>query len=257
MCETCGCDGEHEHEHEHEHNHSHSHAHERPAVVSIEQAVLSKNDARASRNRAWLAGREILALNLLSSPGSGKTTLLERTIRSLKDKHALYVIEGDQETAIDAKRIEAAGAPAVQINTANGCHLDAGMTARAFMELKPATGAIVLIENVGNLICPALFDLGERAKIVILSVTEGDDKPIKYPHVFRAAQMLIINKIDLLPYVQFDVGRCVAHARSVNPAIQVLRLSAATGEGCRGWFDWIGAQRQAAQQEALSHGLIG
>ena len=172
-------------------------------MVDLEARILAKNDAIAEKNRAWFKGREILALNLMSSPGAGKTTLLERTIRDLKDEIALYVIEGDQATANDSERIRAAGAAAVQVNTGSGCHLEADMVARGLQELRPPPGSVVMIENVGNLVCPALFDLGEEAKVVILSVAEGDDKPLKYPHMFQAAQMMILNKMDLGPSCRF------------------------------------------------------
>lgn len=204
----------------------------------------------AAKNRAWFAGREILALNLVSSPGSGKTMLLERTIRDLKAELKLYVVEGDQATANDGERIRAAGAPAVQVNTGTGCHLEADMVARGLAELKPLPGSVVMIENVGNLVCPAMFDLGERAKVVILSVTEGEDKPLKYPHMFRAAEVMILNKTDLLPHIDFDVARAIANAREVNPEITVLQVSARRGDGLEGWYGWlrseIGKTREAA-----------
>ena len=180
-------------------------------------------------------------LNLVSGPGAGKTTLLERTVRELQPIQPFFVIEGDQATTNDSLRIKAAGAPVVQINTGSGCHLDADMVARGVAELKPSFGSILMIENVGNLVCPALFDLGESAKVAILSVTEGDDKPIKYPHMFQAASLLLINKIDLLPYVDFGLDRCQAYARQVNPAIEIMMLSAKTGEGLVTWFEWISA----------------
>jgi hydrogenase nickel incorporation protein HypB len=240
------------HHHDHEHNHAHGHEHgPADAVVALEARILAKNDAAAEKNRAWFAGREILALNLVSSPGAGKTTLLERTISDLKRELPLYVLEGDQATAVDGERIRAAGAPAVQVNTGTGCHLEADMVARGLMALKPAAGAVVMIENVGNLVCPALFDLGERAKVVILSVTEGEDKPLKYPHMFRAAEIMILNKIDLLPHVDFDVDRAIAYAREVNPGIAVLRLSARTGEGLDAWYRWLRESRVAARAAAL------
>jgi hydrogenase nickel incorporation protein HypB len=182
---------------------------------------------------------------LSAQPGAGKTSLLERTIRDLSRQLRLFVIEGDQATANDGQRIRAAGAAAVQVNTGSGCHLEADMIARGLQELRPCASSIVLIENVGNLVCPALFDLGERAKVVILSVTEGDDKPLKYPHMFRAADLMILNKIDLLPHVDFDVSRAVANAAQINPAITALKLSARTGEGLETWYDWL-------RQEAAS-----
>jgi hydrogenase nickel incorporation protein HypB len=201
--------------------------------------VLAKNDALAAINRGWFTGREILALNLVSSPGAGKTTLLERTIRDLKSELPLCVVEGDQATSNDSIRIRAAGAPVVQLNTGTGCHLEADMIARGLRELRPALGSIVLIENVGNLVCPALFDLGERAKVAVLSVAEGDDKPLKYPHMFRAAQLLILNKLDLLPYVDFDLDKAIENARAINPELTILCVSARTGEGLPRWYDWL------------------
>lgn len=235
---------EHEHAHRHhEHHHPHHSTSSSGAEVELDIRILAKNDAMAAKNRAWFAGREILALNLVSSPGSGKTALLERTIRDLREELRLFVIEGDQATSNDGERILTAGAPVVQVNTGAGCHLDADMVARGLMELKPATGTVVMIENVGNLVCPALFDLGERAKIVILSVTEGEDKPLKYPHMFRAAKIMILNKIDLLPHLDFEVARVIANARQVNPDIMVLKVSARTGEGLDDWYGWL---RQAA-----------
>ena len=219
-------------------------------MVELETRILAKNDALAAKNRAWFAGREILALNLVSSPGAGKTTLLERTIRDLKDELKLYVVEGDQATANDGERIRAAGAAAVQVNTGAGCHLEADMVARGLAELKPPSGSVVMIENVGNLVCPAMFDLGERAKVVILSVTEGEDKPLKYPHMFRAAEIMILNKTDLLPHVDFSVPQAIANAREVNPGIMVLQVSARSGEGMAEWYGWlryeIGKARAAA-----------
>jgi hydrogenase nickel incorporation protein HypB len=219
---------------------AHSHAAAKPvASVSLEARVLAKNTALAASNRAWFAERGMLALNLVSSPGAGKTTLLERTIRDLRAELPLYVVEGDQATARDAERIRAAGAPVVQLNTGVGCHLEADMIARCMLELRPPQGATVLIENVGNLVCPALFDLGERTKVLVLSVAEGDDKPLKYPHMFRAAELLLLNKIDLLPHVEFDLDRAVENARAINPRLTVLSLSARTGEGLAAWYDWL------------------
>jgi hydrogenase nickel incorporation protein HypB len=220
-------------------------------VVALEARILAKNDAEAVKNRAWFSGREILALNLVSSPGAGKTTLLERTIKDLKDELPIYVLEGDQATANDGERIRAAGAPAVQVNTGTGCHLEADIVARGLMQLRPAAGSVVMIENVGNLVCPAMFDLGERAKVVILSVTEGEDKPLKYPHMFRAAEIMVLNKTDLLPHVDFDVERAIENARAINPDIAVLQVSARTGEGLQDWYGWLREQRAAAQAAML------
>ena len=237
------------HHHDHAEPHVHDHAHA-PAgeVHAIERRILAKNDALASKIRAWLAGREILAVNLVSSPGSGKTTLLERTIPGLTDEVPLFVIEGDQASSNDGKRIRSAGAPVVQINTGTGCHLDAEMIARGLSELKPGPGSIVFIENVGNLVCPALFDLGERAKVVIFSATEGEDKPLKYPHMFSAATLIILNKTDLLPHLDFSVEQAIANVRRVNPNATMLQISARTGEGLDAWFAWIRGQTVEARQ---------
>jgi hydrogenase nickel incorporation protein HypB len=267
MCATCGCgddatlitvagaahdhqhdhphDGAHPHAHPHDHPHDHPHVQEGPPpteTVSLEQRVLAKNDVIAERNRAWLAARGILAFNVTSSPGAGKTTLLERTIRRIGPHRQVSVIEGDQETLLDADRIVAAGARAVQVNTGAGCHLDASMIERALRTLEPADGSLLFIENVGNLVCPALFDLGEYSKVVVISVTEGADKPLKYPHMFAAAGLVLINKLDLLPYVDFDVDLCVRHARSVNPTVEVMTVSATGGDGMDGWCRWIDAR---------------
>lgn len=242
----------HAHEHDHEHDHSHDHDHGHSHTVSLEEAILGKNNELAARNRAWFAGREILALNLVSSPGAGKTTLLERTIRDLADRMTFYVVEGDQATANDGERIQSAGAPVVQVNTGTGCHLEADMVEKGLRHLKPEFGSIVMIENVGNLVCPALFDLGEKSKVAILSVTEGEDKPIKYPHMFQASDLMILNKIDLLPHVAFDVERCLDHARQVNPNIQVLQVSATTGEGLEAWYDWIASEARSYREQAFA-----
>ncbi|MFN6542179.1 hydrogenase nickel incorporation protein HypB [Mycolicibacterium nivoides] len=256
MCATCGCgqDGavitlaghdhphDHQHPHDHDHPHDHSHGdHQHTETVSLEQKVLAKNDLIAEQNRQWLAERGILALNVTSSPGAGKTTLLERTIRELGATRTVTVIEGDQETLLDADRIRAAGARAVQVNTGAGCHLDAAMIHRALESLDPAPGSVLFIENVGNLVCPALFDLGEHSKVVVVSVTEGTDKPLKYPHMFAAAGLVILNKIDLLPYVDFDVETCCRHARSVNPDVTILPTSATRGDGLDAWYTWVHA----------------
>lgn len=228
-----------DHDHHHpRHEHEHAHAHQHGTLIALEQEVLARNSQLAERNRGWFEGRNILALNLVSSPGAGKTTLLERTIRDLRGEPVISVIEGDQATLNDAERIAGTGCKVVQINTGAGCHLDADMLARGLRELAPPLDSVVMIENVGNLVCPALFDLGERAKVVILSVTEGDDKPAKYPHMFRASSLMILNKIDLLPYVNFDVERCIDYARRINPKIEVLQLSATTGEGMSDWYVW-------------------
>ena len=208
-------------------------------VIDVNERVLAKNDLYAQRNRAWLRAANVVALNLLSSPGSGKTTLLERTLRDVGAERAFRVIEGDQETALDAERIRATGFEAIQINTGSGCHLEAEMIGRALATLAPPAGAVVMIENVGNLVCPALFDLGENAKVVLASVTEGDDKPLKYPHMFRAATLVVLNKIDLLRHVPFDISRFVEHVHRPNASAPVLALSALTGEGMSFWYQWL------------------
>lgn len=218
---------------------SHIHAQIHNRTIALEREILGKNDLIAAQNRGWFKGRNILALNLVSSPGAGKTTLLVRTINDLKSELTISVIEGDQETVNDANKIRETGCKVVQINTGTGCHLEAAMVERGYTELDPPLNSIVAIENVGNLVCPALFDLGERAKVAILSVTEGEDKPIKYPHMFRASQVMIITKIDLLPYVEFDVNRCIEYARTVNPDIRIFQLSSTTGEGLNHWYDWL------------------
>jgi len=245
----CKADEGHEHEHNHAHTHANGHTHSHPhshehtpgTRVRVEKDVLGKNDRLADYNRGWLAGRGVLALNLVSSPGAGKTTLLERTVRDLADLSPT-VIEGDQETDRDAQRIRAAGCRAVQLNTGVGCHLDAAMVARGLEELNPAIGSVVFVENVGNLVCPAMFDLGERAKVVVCSVPEGDDKPLKYPHMFRAGRVVLLNKTDLLPYVPFDTERFIEGVRQVNPTLRVIPVSALRGDGLGEWYDWVRAQ---------------
>ncbi len=250
----------HSHSHEEQHTHGHSHSggneHEHHShsasdgtaavtakahsnTIALEKEILGKNQLIAERNRGWLEGRGILALNLVSSPGSGKTTLLERTINDLKDEFEISVIEGDQETINDAERIRATGCKAVQINTGTGCHLEADMLERGLRTLDPAPNSLVFIENVGNLVCPAMFDLGERAKVAILSVTEGEDKPLKYPHMFKVSDVMLLNKIDLLPYVEFDVEHSIDYAKEVNPNIKVLQISATTGEGVAEWYEYL------------------
>jgi hydrogenase nickel incorporation protein HypB len=211
-------------------------------TLQLEREILGKNRLLAERNRGWLEGREIFAVNLMSSPGSGKTTLLERTIRDLGKQRVVSVIEGDQETRLDAERIRGAGARVVQINTGTGCHLDAQMLGRALQQLTPAVGSLLFVENVGNLVCPALFDLGEGARVVIASTTEGEDKPLKYPHMFRAAELILLNKVDLLPHLSFDVARFVAHVHLVNPSAKVLEVSATRGDGLPEWYRWLAAR---------------
>jgi hydrogenase nickel incorporation protein HypB len=257
MCATCGCSDDaavrvlhpdgpgHGHRHDHGHGHDHGHPPEGPDrthTVALERAVLARNDELADANRRLLTQRGVLALNLMSSPGAGKTTLLERTIRDLDGRPPVSVIEGDQETTLDAHRIAGTGARAVQVNTGSGCHLDAAMVARALDALGPPPGSLLVIENVGNLVCPALFDLGEAAKVVIISVTEGADKPLKYPHMFAVADLVLLNKVDLLPYVDFDVDRCAAAAHRVNPGVRLVPVSATRGDGLTAWYDWVRAR---------------
>jgi len=270
MCTTCGCgQGDtriegHSHDHTHEHIHEHdAHGHHHHAehehnhdeslnaahapglsqsrILRIEQDILSKNNAYAADNRRQFARRGMLVLNLVSSPGSGKTTLLTRTLTDLKNELPMAVIEGDQQTVLDAERIRATGAEAIQINTGKGCHLDAHMVGHALENLQTDERSVLFIENVGNLVCPAAFDLGEAHKVVILSVTEGEDKPLKYPDMFHAAGLMLLNKTDLLPHLQFDVEQCIAYAQRVNPGIKVLQVSATTGEGMTQWYQWLQA----------------
>ena len=251
-------DESHEHPHAHEHPHSQAaHAHapgmDGKRMVQIEQDILAKNNAYAQANRQQLSEKGIFALNLVSSPGSGKTTLLCKTITMLEGQ-ALAVIEGDQQTTHDAERIRATGAPAIQINTGKGCHLDAHMVGHAMEQLDLQADSLLMIENVGNLVCPAAFDLGEAHKVVILSVTEGEDKPLKYPDMFRAASLMLLNKIDLLPHLDFDVAGAIAYARRVNPGIRVIELSATSGAGMHEWLDFLHAgviSARAARQETV------
>lgn len=222
MCGTCGCSEDVNH-------------HSR--LVVLEQKVLARNDHLADHNRTWLAERDVVAVNLMSSPGSGKTTLLERTIRELGG--VVSVVEGDQETELDAERIRATGAPVVQVNTGAGCHLDADMLARALRTLDPPPGSLVFVENVGNLVCPAMFDLGERCRAVVMSVTEGADKPLKYPHMFATADVVVLNKTDLLPYVDFDAERFADSLNQVNPGALAINVSATRGDGIQNWYGWL------------------
>jgi len=232
---------DHDHGHQHDDGHGHDDAHgPESRTVEIQQKILAKNDRLAADNRAWLTARGILAVNLMSSPGAGKTTLLERTAREAGAGLGLTVIEGDQETTLDASRIEAAGCAVAQINTGAGCHLDASMVARGLRALDPRPGSVLVIENVGNLVCPALFDLGEAARVVLSSVTEGADKPIKYPQMFRGADLVLLTKVDLLPYVDFDTGRHARDLKMISPGAQILPVSATTGEGLPGWYGWLG-----------------
>lgn len=248
MCVTCGCSTDshsielknnHVHHHtdhgiEHEHTHSHH-----KSVLDIEQDVLHQNNLLAQRNRGYLDARNVLALNLVSSPGSGKTTLLEKTLVDLKDKLHFYVIEGDQQTTHDADRIHATGTKVVQINTGKGCHLDAHMVLHALQGLKPVEKSVLFIENVGNLVCPAMFDLGEKERVVIMSVTEGDDKPLKYPDMFHSSTLCIINKTDLLPYVNFDCQKAKEYIHRVKPELEIIELSCTSCKGLDQWYQWL------------------
>jgi len=272
MCETCGCgnpdevnihgpghhhdhehdhhhDHEHEqahvHEHEHEHDghwHSHSHEHKPKKVIDLNQDILTENNRLAEWNRGYFEGKKVICFNLVSSPGSGKTTILEKTIRELIPSRKIFVIEGDQQTSKDADRIEKAGAPSVQINTGSGCHLDARMVHSALHKMEIENNSILFIENVGNLVCPALFDLGEKKRVLVISVTEGDDKPEKYPYMFRSANLCLINKTDLLPYVDFDIETVMNSAKQLNPDLEFIRVSAKSGEGMDKWYEWLGKQ---------------
>ena len=281
MCETCGCgdpnsdfriikeedisgqdhdhshthDHSHEHDHTHdhsnehdhthdhsnEHDHTHDHSHDHNRKIVIEQDILYKNNLLAERNRGFFQAKDIMALNLVSSPGSGKTTLLEKTIADLSGEIKFSVIEGDQQTTNDASRIKATGVPVVQLNTGTGCHLDSEMISRAVKELKIEDSSVLMIENVGNLVCPALFDLGENFRVVIMSVTEGEDKPLKYPYMFQSSHLCIINKTDLLPYVEFDMKKTIDYALRVNHHLEIFQLSARTGEGMDKWYKWLKA----------------
>jgi len=243
MCATCGCDsnastsiqqiGEHHH-----HDQSRSHS-QNKTMIAVEKDVLHENNLLAQRNRGYFDAKNILALNLVSSPGSGKTSLLEKTLTDLRDQFSFYVIEGDQQTTRDADRIHATGTRVSQINTGKGCHLDAHMIFHAVQGMKPKENAILFIENVGNLVCPAMFDLGEKERVVIISVTEGDDKPIKYPDMFHTSTLCIINKIDLLPYVPFSMEKVKDYAKQVNPNLEFIELSCTTGQGLQNWYEWI------------------
>lgn len=267
-----GHDGDHAHSHEHRpHEHAvgsdldygsglagaHVPGLSQSRMVQIEQDILSKNNGYASENRQNFDDHGIFALNLVSSPGSGKTTLLVKTIERLKDKVAISVVEGDQQTSNDAERIRATGVPALQINTGKGCHLDGHMVGHALEKLKPADDSLFLIENVGNLVCPAAFDLGEHHKVAILSVTEGEDKPLKYPDMFRAADVMLLNKCDLLPYLEYDADLAEANARRVNPDLTIFRVSATSGDGMSAWLDWIeaGLEAQRGKRSETVDGL--
>lgn len=231
-------DHEHTHTHDHHHEHGHEHKHE-INILELEKDILSKNQLLAERNRGYFEALNILALNLVSSPGSGKTSLLEKTITDLKDKIDFSVIEGDQQTSNDAERIHKTEVPVIQINTGKGCHLDSEMISKSLKQLQPKANSVLMIENVGNLVCPAMFDLGEAMRVVIVSVTEGEDKPIKYPDMFHTSQICIINKMDILPHLNFDLEKLKSYALQVNPTIRFFEVSAITGEGMNEWYEFL------------------
>jgi len=251
MCIQCGCGPEEQHNHEHDHgldhsHHVHDHHHEhaekeekKTAILSVETDILAKNNRLAMANRELFKRKGVFVLNLVSSPGSGKTSILERTMRDLGEAIRFAVIEGDQQTDNDAVRIAATGVPVKQVNTGAGCHLDAHMICHAIEGFELDQLDALMIENVGNLVCPASFDLGEHHKVVILSVTEGEDKPLKYPAMFRNSDVMLLNKIDLVPYLNFDVEKCKEVARRVNSGIRIINVSAKTGEGMAEWYTWL------------------
>lgn len=250
MCETCGCGNSegykihdprstHNHDHNHVHDHDHPHSHSHQKVLNLNLDILSANNITAEMNRRLFEGRKVMCLNMVSSPGSGKTTILEKTIRDLLPSRKIYVIEGDQQTLIDSERIEKAGAPAIQINTGSGCHLDANMIESALKKMDVESNSILFIENVGNLVCPAMFDLGEYKRVIVISVTEGEDKPLKYPFMFESSHLCLINKTDLLPYVDFRMDEFLKNSRSINPNLEFITLSAKTGDGMDKWNKWI------------------
>lgn len=236
MCATCGCSGD---QHHHHHNEDHHHHHDQKTVIDVERDILHQNNLLAERNRGYFDAKNILCLNLVSSPGSGKTSLLEKTLTDLKGELDFVVIEGDQQTTNDADRIHATGTKVTQINTGKGCHLDSHMIFHALQGLKPKENSILFIENVGNLVCPAMFDLGEKVRVVIMSVTEGDDKPLKYPDMFHTSTLCIINKTDLLPYVPFDINKAKENAKKVNHKLDIIEVSCTSGEGLNQWYDWL------------------
>ncbi len=247
MCTTCGCGPTEHHHHDHDHEHDHGehghHHHDESSAkkINVETDILAKNNRIAAGNRQMFKSNGVFVLNLVSSPGSGKTTILERTLRDLNGKYSFAVIEGDQQTDNDAVRIASTGVPVKQVNTGAGCHLDAHMVCHAVDEFDMGGLDILMIENVGNLVCPASFDLGENHKVVVLSVTEGEDKPLKYPAMFHNADVMLLNKVDLLPHIDFDAEKCKAFARRVNPSIRIFDVSSKTGEGMDAWYEWLAA----------------
>jgi hydrogenase nickel incorporation protein HypB len=254
MCDTCGCgkpdgfvihDPNHTHSNDGDYTHDHQHIHDHPhkKVIDLNIDILAPNNITAEMNRRFFEGRKVLCFNMVSSPGSGKTTVLEKTISHLISSRKIYVIEGDQQTLIDADRIEKAGAPAIQINTGSGCHLDAKMIESALKKIDIEADSILFIENVGNLVCPAMFDLGEYKRVLVISVTEGEDKPLKYPNMFESSHLCLINKSDLLPHVDFSIEEFTKNAHLVNHHLEFITMSAKTGEGMNLWFDWILSQK--------------
>jgi hydrogenase nickel incorporation protein HypB len=235
-------DHSHDHHH-HDHDHSHSHDHQHKTVIELEQDILQNNEVMAARNKGYFEAKNIFALNLVSSPGSGKTSILERTLADLKEDMPFYVIEGDQQTLNDANRIDALDIPVIQINTGKGCHLESDMVYDAVKQLNIKDDSILMIENVGNLVCPSMFNLGESKRVVIISTTEGEDKPIKYPDMFHTSDICIINKIDLLPYVNINIDKLKEYALQVNPNLQFFEVSATTGEGMKEWYKWLKTQK--------------
>jgi len=255
MCGVCGCGNEdgkatiskpnqnhdhgHDHNHQHDHNHDHNHGHHHKTVIELERDILQQNNVDAARNRGFFEAKNIFTLNLVSSPGSGKTSILEKTLKDLKSEQDFYVIEGDQQTMNDANRIDALDIPVVQVNTGKGCHLESDMIYDAVKQLQPKENSILMIENVGNLVCPSMFDLGENKRVVIISITEGEDKPIKYPDMFHTADVCIINKMDLLPHLNFDLKKLKDYALQVNHHLEFFEVSATTGQGMAQWYDWL------------------
>jgi len=280
MCGTCGCGGpegkviiqkpgtdhsndhhhdtheitghshdhDHSHSHDHDHNHHHHHADHHKTVIEVEQDILQHNDLMAARNRGYFDAKNLFVMNLVSSPGSGKTSILEKTLKDLKEDISFAVIEGDQQTMQDANRIDALNIPVIQINTGKGCHLESDMVFDAVKQLKPKDGSILMIENVGNLVCPSMFDLGERKRIVIISTTEGEDKPLKYPDMFLSSDICVINKIDLLPYLNFDLEKLKSYAIQVNPKLKFFEVSATSGEGMETWYQWLRKEQNNLNQ---------
>ncbi|MGI9531487.1 hydrogenase nickel incorporation protein HypB [Lutimonas sp.] len=279
MCGTCGCgspeghvsiqkpgsvlhehhhhshDDHHHHEHSHAHSHDHGHQHEhqqehlKKTVIEVEQDILQQNDLMASRNRGYFEAKDLFVLNLVSSPGSGKTSILEKSLTDLKDQLDFAVIEGDQQTLQDANRIDALDVPVIQINTGKGCHLESDMVHNAVKQLAPLEGSILMIENVGNLVCPSMFDLGENKRVVIISTTEGEDKPLKYPDMFLSSDVCIINKTDLLPYLDFDINKLKTYALQVNPSLEFFEVSATKGEGMELWYQWLKNEQAAIKEK--------